>query len=127
MIKIESENDLLSISRNVSLPLYQFICSWYHVRENADKYQDSLYCSPLPVGSMGPMWIAETQTDIEGKKFVELIQYIINSEILFVGVYLPPNGEENADIFIPGRILSAAELQNYIHQSDSIERINTRC
>lgn len=73
------------------------------------------------------MWIAEFQDDIEGKELVELIQYIIGQESLFIGVYLPMNREVNADIFISSEILDTANLQFLISKIDSVERINEEC
>lgn len=53
MIKIESEDDLKRISENVSPAVYQFLYKWFQERKDGDTYQDSLYCCPYPIGSMG--------------------------------------------------------------------------
>lgn len=127
MIKIEPEDDLKRISENVSPVVYRFLYKWFQEREDGDEFQDSLYCSPYPIGSMGAMWIAESQEDIQGKEFVELIQYIIGKESLFIGVYLPLNGEVNSDIFIPGEILTDTNLLFLVSKVDSIERIDEEC
>lgn len=110
MHKIRDSKDIESIRQNLSPPLYHFILTRYQTLNNDTEPQCSLYCSPLPIGSLGPIWIAESESDIADREFIELIQYNIKNDILFIGTYLPTNGKECADIFIPQNILNEKML-----------------
>lgn len=118
MIIINSEKDI----ENLSFSIRTIIKFWWE-RLNSDDPQIDTYFSDFPIGSLGEVWIAENEGEVISKNFIEMIQINLKNMILFIGTWIPTDGNSCADIFIPSPVLSEDLLNQFITQSDEVIEI----
>lgn len=120
MIIINSEKDIENLSFSIR-PVIKF---WWN-RLNSDDPQMNTYFSDFPIGSLGEVWIAENEKEVLEKDFIEMIQVNLKNIILFIGTWIPTDGNSCADIFIPSPVLSENLLNQFITQSDEVIEIES--
>lgn len=117
MIKFQTKEDLRHLNE-ISEPELRALILKQFVRLNEDSDpQTTLYCSPSPIGTLGSIWIAQNQSEIEQLDFIEVNQLIMQSPV-FVCSYI--SKQDAADVYIPTSILSNEKRKELQSQTNEI-------
>lgn len=125
MLKIESPNDLANARYNLSSDMYRFILHWYQRVYHDDDPQYDLYGIPQYIGSLGAMWIAQTDKEVRERELLDSAKFQLQGGTVYVGTFFTVTGE-CVDLFIPSNILeqsTQAMLDSIITRIFTIEGV----